>query len=92
MVITMHLRIGSISEADKVILIFFFFHLTFSERKEWIQVYYVTSFALACIRFNEFTARQLESQIKILKLAFLQNKNHQYRLLVWFKSSIIFIA
>lgn len=39
-----------------------------------MHVYYLlcSSFALACISFNEFIARQLKSQIKALK-AVLQN-------------------
>ena len=37
-----------------------------------MQVYCVTSFALSYISFNEFIARQVKSQIKILNVV-LQN-------------------
>lgn len=72
MVITMHLRVGSISQADKVIPIYFLLNLLRRKRTNASLLFIVTSFALAYISFNEFIARQLKSQIKILK-AVLQN-------------------
>lgn len=73
MVITMHLRAGSISEADKVILIYFFVKPFQKERNKCkFIIYCVTSFALAYVGFNEFIAKQLKSQMKILKVV-LQN-------------------
>lgn len=54
MVITMHLRVGSISEAEKVILIFL---LNLSEGKDTMQVYYLFCyFPLVYISLDELFA------------------------------------
>lgn len=73
MFITMHLRAGSISEADKVIFINYFVK-RFQKKRSTCKfiIYCVTSFSLAYISFSEFIARQLKSQMKILKVV-LQN-------------------
>lgn len=71
MVITMHLRVGSISEAEKVILIFL---LNLSEGKDTMQVYYLFCyFTLVYISLDELFAWQLK-KIGFTELAFLQNK------------------
>lgn len=77
----MHLRVGSISEAEEVILIWFFVKPFQKERKPCkFIIYFVTSFVLVHISFDELFARQLK-KIGCTELAFLQNKSHRHGLL-----------
>lgn len=74
----MHLRVGSVSEADEVILIWFFVKPFQKERKPCkFIIYFVSSFALVYIPFDELFARQLK-KICFEELAFLQNNSHRY--------------